>query len=163
MEKVNPPKTHPRDYGAKAGDYHLVINAAAKTMKAYSFSDGKLLWEIPALAEGQDPRWWVKRGDTPPSVYYLGTFYDDKATGEMTTPYGWGFFDFVDCEGREDGNGREGVGMHGGGSGLPDPFAPRQELWATHGCVRIHNEDVYRVRDLYLKGRCWVSVTQDDR
>jgi RHS repeat-associated protein len=38
-----------------------------------------------------------------------------------------------------DTHGRD---IHGGGSGLPDPFDPFQALWWTHGCTRGHNQDV---------------------
>jgi hypothetical protein len=32
--------------------------------------------------------------------------------------------------------------IHGGGSGLPDPMAPRQGWVPTYGCARGQNEDV---------------------
>jgi hypothetical protein len=32
--------------------------------------------------------------------------------------------------------------IHGGGSSLKDPFAPRQKLTPTLGCTRGHNNDV---------------------
>lgn len=31
--------------------------------------------------------------------------------------------------------------IHGGGSGLADPFAPRQGWVPTYGCLRMQNED----------------------
>ena len=31
--------------------------------------------------------------------------------------------------------------IHGGGSGVPDPFAPRQGWTPTLGCLRMQNED----------------------
>lgn len=31
--------------------------------------------------------------------------------------------------------------IHGGGSNLDDPFAPRQGWLGTHGCLRMQNED----------------------
>ncbi len=37
-----------------------------------------------------------------------------------------------------DSRGRD---IHGGGSGLPDPFAPRQGWVPTHGCLRMQNVD----------------------
>lgn len=160
---LHAPKTKPQDYGAKDGDYHLIFNAQTKTVKAYQFGKGSLIWEKPALCDGQDPRWWVHAGDTPPGVYYLGAVYDDKANGTMERPYGWIFFDLVDCEGREDGNGRSGVGLHGGGSPLADPYAAYQPLVPTYGCIRMHNADLYHaVLPLYKKGKVWLSVYQDD-
>ena len=35
-----------------------------------------------------------------------------------------------------------GKDIHGGGSGLPDPYAPRQGWIPTQGCIRMQNEDV---------------------
>jgi len=35
-----------------------------------------------------------------------------------------------------------GRDIHGGGTGLPDPYAPRQGWVPTHGCTRGQNEDV---------------------
>jgi hypothetical protein len=34
------------------------------------------------------------------------------------------------------------IRLHGGGSGLPNPYAPNQALRATLGCVRMRNRDV---------------------
>ena len=34
-----------------------------------------------------------------------------------------------------------GRDIHGGGSGLEDPFAPRQGWVPTYGCLRMQNED----------------------
>jgi len=31
--------------------------------------------------------------------------------------------------------------IHGGGSSLPDPYAPRQGWLCTYGCLRMQNED----------------------
>lgn len=31
--------------------------------------------------------------------------------------------------------------IHGGGSSLPDPYAPRQGWRCTYGCLRMQNED----------------------
>jgi len=161
------PKTHPKSYGFKKGDYHLIVNAQTKTVKGYSF-EGKLLFERPCLAEGQRWEWWKHGGDTPPSVYKLGALYNDKANGSMQPAYGWCFFDMVDLGGNqedgEDANGRSGVGLHGGGSGAPQPFAPYQKLLPTLGCLRMYNQDLYDyILPLYEKGAVFVSVFQDNK
>jgi lipoprotein-anchoring transpeptidase ErfK/SrfK len=44
-----------------------------------------------------------------------------------------------------DRYGRAGIGIHGGGSGLPAPFAARQGWAKTHGCVRVQNEDLTKL------------------
>jgi RHS repeat-associated protein len=38
-----------------------------------------------------------------------------------------------------------GRAIHGGGSGLSDPFAPRQGWVPTFGCTRGQNEDIHRI------------------
>jgi RHS repeat-associated protein len=37
--------------------------------------------------------------------------------------------------------------VHGGGSGLPDPYAPRQGWRKTRGCTRAQNEDIESLCD----------------
>jgi hypothetical protein len=161
MTAKYPPRTHPRAYSFKAGDFHLIANAITKTIKAYDYK-GALLWEKPALMEGQHYRYWLYAGATPPGVYYLGELYNDLANGTMERAYGWLTFDMVDLEGREDGNDRAGICLHGGGSALPDPFAPYQKLLPTYGCIRMHNQDLRDyVLPLYKKGRVFISVYQD--
>lgn len=38
--------------------------------------------------------------------------------------------------------GRSGIGIHGGGTGLPNPYAPRQGWRKTHGCIRLQNYEL---------------------
>ena len=53
---------------------------------------------------------------------------------EDNIPYGWAYIN-IDARGRA---------LHGGGSGLADPFAPYQDaLLPTHGCFRMYNADVF--------------------
>jgi len=158
--KRYPPRTRPQDYGFKQGDFHVVLNAASGTAKAYN-SEGSLLWEVPCLLKGQDERFWVRGGNTPPGIYRLGQVWRDKENGEMTPAYGWLVFDLVDLEGREDGNGRSGIAIHGGGTGLPDPYAPYQELLPTLGCSRWRNQDLLKLDELVKTGgTVFVSVFQ---
>lgn len=156
----------------RAGDAHIVVNAATKTAKAYS-AEGKLLWELPCLAEGQDPNWQNNSGDTPPGLYKLGALYDDYGTvgdrpnyDRTLMSYGWQTYDMIDLEGNEDDNDRPGICLHGGGSanGWPGAWLPKQPLYATLGCLRMHNADlVDHVWPLYKKGTVFVSVYQDDK
>lgn len=164
---LHAPRTTPQDYGMGSTDYHLKANAKTQTLKAWR-GDGTFLWEIPCLATGQRAEWWLNGGDTPPSVYKLGKLYNDRKDNCMTAPYGWLFFDMVDCDttGQEDGentNQRSEIGMHGGGSGLSDPYAPLQPLRPTRGCLRLHNQHLEtHILPLYEKGAVYVSVLQDD-
>lgn len=170
------PKRRPHEFGFKLGDFHLVVNAAVKTCKAFAFG-GALHWERPCLADGQHPNWRATGGDTPPGLYKLGAVYNDMLQsitefGQCTPPEnrdrrscGWVSFDMVDLEGNEDGNGRAGVMLHGGGSALgwPGAWVAYQRLVPTMGCLRMHNADLYQlVLPLTDKGTVFVSVHQDD-
>jgi RHS repeat-associated protein len=56
----------------------------------------------------------------------------NNVSSEMYGPYGT-YIDTGDPRGRD---------IHGGGTGLPNPFAARQGWMRTHGCTRGQNEDV---------------------
>lgn len=174
---VTSPSRRPQEFGFRVGDHHLVISAPNRTCKAFSFS-GTKLWERPCLADGQHPNWRQNKGDTPPGLYKIGAIYNDMlalyqeyngATPPMTRElrsYGWCSFDLIDLEGNEDGNGRAGVMIHGGGSGLgwPGAWAEYQQLLPTWGCVRMFNADCHRlVYPLTQTGTVFVSVHQDDK
>ncbi len=163
------PKKKPQDFGFKKGDSHVVVNGKSNTAKAYDF-DGKLLWEIPCLPEGQFANWRVNQGDTPPGLYKVGTIYNDYAKNPKPAfdrtlmAFGWISFDLVELENQEAGNGRAGIMMHGGGSGngWPGAWEPKQRLLPTHGCVRFHNQDLRdRILPLTKTGRVFVSVYQE--
>ena len=166
------PRKRPQDFGFNKGDHHLVVNDAAEVMKAFDHT-GYHLWTIPALARGQglDYEWQARFSDTPPSLYRIGKTYNDFALYGVggqdtrdTRAFGWAFFDLIDLEGREDGSGRAGIGIHGGGSrlGFPRCWDPFQPLLPTMGCIRIHN---IHCRDnifpLLKTGTVYVSVYQE--
>ena len=166
------PTKRPQDFGFKQGDTHIVVNDVVETAKAYDFS-GKLLWEIPALARGQgsDIEFRVVRTDTPPGLYKLGTVYKDfervgtnPSFDRTLMSYGWYSFDMNELEGQVSKYGRSGIMLHGGGSaaGWPGAWAPKQPLFATHGCVRIYNIDLRdKILPLYNKGTIYISVYQE--
>lgn len=168
---VTAPKRTPNEFGFKNGDHHIVVNAATKIAKFYGF-DGRLLYDADCRAQGMNPDWHVNQGDTPPGLYKLGLVYADyEAAG--TNPsfdrtlrsFGWYSIDMVDLEGNEDGNGRAGLMLHGGGTacGWPGAWAPYQELYDTYGCLRMHNKSIRdKVIPLLRKGTVFVSVHQDD-
>lgn len=167
--KMVGPKKRPQDFGFKAGDTHLVVNDASRTAKAYDFH-GKLLWEIPCLAEGQYDDYRVPRGDTPPGLYKIGQVYRDYDRVGPTPNYnrelmafGWYSFDLIELENQEAGNGRAGVMIHGGGSaaGWPRAWSPMQPLYSTWGCLRCHNRDLREnIYPLTKAGTVYVSVYQ---
>lgn len=156
----------------KPGDHHLVVNDVAETMKCFDHT-GKLLWEVPCLARGQgsDWEWRLPRTDTPPGLYKIGQVYDDYgAVGDnclytrTRMAYGWETFDLVDLEGNEDGSGRAGICIHGGGSacGWPGAWEPQQHLYPTFGCIRVYNRVTReQILPLTKQGTVYVSVWQE--
>lgn len=121
----------------KPGDYHLVVNGQAQRMAAFDHT-GKKLWTIPCRPWGQHRHWREPYGDTPPGLYKCGVVYDTK--GEDA--YGPYCIDMIDLEDQETGNGRAGISLHGGGTGLLNPHAPYQGWRNTHGCLRVQNADL---------------------
>jgi hypothetical protein len=165
------PKKKPQDFGFKKGDTHLIVNDITEKVKAYNF-DGKLLWELPALARGQgsDYEFKFSNTDTPPGLYKIGTIYKDyekDSTPEYSRDvmaFGWYSFDLVELENQEAKNGRAGIMIHGGGSacGWPGAWAAMQKLFSTHGCVRMHNQHLKdNLLPLTKNGTVFVSVFQE--
>lgn len=166
------PQKRPQDFGFKIGDHHLIVNDLSETMKAFSFN-GKLLWTIPCLARGQysDKEWKLTNSDTPPGLYRIGAIYrdyeqvgDNPAYDRTLMSYGWDSLDMVELENQEAGNGRAGIMIHGGGSacGWPGAWAPTQQLFPTHGCVRCKNIDLRdKIIPLAKTGTIFVSVYQE--
>lgn len=166
------PKKTPHDFGFKKGDSHIIVSDITETAQAFSF-EGAKLWSVPALARGQgsDKEWRYKNTDTPPGVYSIGQIYKDyervganPAFDRTLRSYGWYSFDLIDLEGQESGHGRAGIMIHGGGSacGWPGAWAARQQLFPTHGCIRMHNVDLRdKLLPLTKAGKVFVSVYQE--
>lgn len=140
-------------------NHHLVVSRNSGKMTAFR-KDGVRLWQINCLCRGVGGRDWRRNGaDTPPGVYKIGQVYNDRATDQLTPAYGWMSFDMISLERGELNIGRAGIMIHGGGTGLPNPQAPRQALLPTLGCIRVHNEDCLRIWDLVKLGEVKVTVT----
>jgi hypothetical protein len=172
LPKMIGPKKTPKDFGFRAGDHHLIVNDITETIKAFTF-DGKLLWELPCLARGQgsDFEYKLARTDTPPGLYRVGTVYRDydvaganPSYDRTLMAYGWYSFDLEELENQEAKFGRAGIMIHGGGSaaGWPGAWKPMQPLFATHGCVRMHNQHLRdKLLPLVKSGKIYVSVYQE--
>jgi len=166
------PKRTPKEFGFRSGDHHLIVNDITETVKAFAF-DGKLLWELPCLARGQgsDAEYKLKNTDTPPGLYRIGAVYRDYDRVGSTPSYdrtlmsfGWYSFDLEELENQEAKFNRAGIMIHGGGSacGWPGAWAPMQPLFATHGCVRMHNQHLReKLMPLTKTGKVYVSVYQE--
>jgi RHS repeat-associated protein len=98
------------------------------------------------LAIAKDPNRMLHNvGDTPFGVYnYAGTQGGTPQWRDDNHPDGFGtgkilldrlYGEVVDAH-------RSLIRLHGGGTGLPDPYKLDQELRPTQGCVRMKNGDV---------------------
>ena len=169
------PKLTPQEYLKKnpiRGEwFHLIVNDVNETCKAFT-QDGIQRWVIPCLARGLYDNWRITSGDTPPGLYLVGRIYRDyelngpnpRVCDRNLMSFGWYSFDLIDLEGQESINRRAGVMMHGGGSacGWPGAWNPLQKLYFTHGCVRVHNQDLRdKVLPMAEQGTVFVSVYQD--
>ena len=166
------PKKKPQDFGFKPIDHHLIVNDVTETIKAFNF-EGTLLWELPCLARGQgsDSEFKLTNTDTPPGLYRIGAVYRDydrlganPSYDRTLMAYGWYSFDLEELENQEKKFNRAGIMIHGGGSacGWPGAWAPMQPLFATHGCVRMHNKHLREnLFPLTRAGKVYVSVYQE--
>jgi hypothetical protein len=121
----------------QAGDLHLVFDDTGNLCKVFRKGDGSRLFACPmkntTVRKGFKRHGWCPRGD-----YLLGA-----PTDVHLIPFGKHFtplFD-LDSKGPMHTNGRRGIGIHGGGSGLRDPFADVQGWQITEGCLRVQNGD----------------------
>ena len=168
---VGPRKT-PQDFGFSGSDSHVLVNDVSETAKAFDV-EGRLLWEIPALARGQggERQYQDTSTDTPPGIYRIAKKvyrdYEQDPSPTYSTDrcsYGWYSFDLEDLEMQERRFGRAGIMVHGGGTacGWPGAWAPRQPLHSTLGCVRLHNQDLRdKLLPLVEQGTVYVSVYQE--
>ena len=73
------------------------------------------------------------RASLPDGNYSVSAEEPGQSAADANGPaYGTFYIRTGDPRGRD---------IHGGGSGLPDPFAPRQGWVPTHGCLRMQNID----------------------
>ena len=67
----------------------------------------------------------------------------DEPPAENNPAYGTFYISTGDYRGRD---------IHGGGSDLDDPFAPRQGWEPTYGCLRMQNEDGQELSYMIMDG-----------
>jgi hypothetical protein len=98
----------------------------------------------------------------------LGEFLLGSPVAMNKVPFGHWFTPILDYQNNHAMRnfGREGIGIHGGGSGLPNPFAPQQGWMVTHGCIRVQNADnatlVPFVQQAHQRGgRVYLTVRND--
>lgn len=112
----------------------LVFNRETQTIVAVA-DDGTVI----ASYECRDDFWAGEndegqpRASLPDGDYTASAEQPGQSAAEANGPaYGTFYVKTGDPRGRD---------IHGGGSGLPDPFAPRQGWTPTLGCLRMQNED----------------------
>ena len=144
------------------GDLHLVVSRTTEVCTVWrrTADGGDALLSFPmrnrTVDEG-DGHW----GHCPVGSYLLGAPSDCHVVslGLHYTPV----FD-LDPDGPLHQDGRVGIGIHGGGTGLSDPFAPKQGWVETEGCERVQNADNHRlvpvIRACHAAGRkAYFTVT----
>jgi hypothetical protein len=143
-------------------DAIFVFNGSANLLK-YFHANGMMQWSIAARGVGSSAD-FGKNGSTPPGIYaLLGPqqipAHDEKARAlgpwfvplePVVSPY-YSHFRRTD------------IGVHGGGSDLPNPLATRQGWETTLGCIRLQNGDlrtfVSAVQMCKNKGfNAWITV-----
>jgi hypothetical protein len=121
----------------RPGNLHFVFAPRSETLKVFSHQ-GDLLYQCRAMNEtfnvgclhfGRCPKGTFRFGRTvianlPAFGPYFTPLYDLSPDGPMHQ------------------FGRHGIGLHGGGSHLRNPFEEYQQLLKTHGCIRVSNHDL---------------------
>jgi len=137
---------------------HIVFNGLSGLLKFYLVQDGTtelrhmIQCRDVGVADGTLADPYGHYCKCPPGMYFVGVpqacalrqpdgsvlkqYPDDAAYGCFFTP--------IADDPREQTlllHGRSGLGLHGGGSDLPDPFALLQGWEWTFGCMRLQNGD----------------------
>lgn len=131
------------------GDAHVVFNGQSRKLKFFLLTargaELRHVWEChdvgvndANVGAGSDVYGHLCK--CPPGLRY--TLGAPQALNPGEAPYGYYFTPiYDDPAGDMAKHGRAGIGIHGGGSDLPDPFEPRQGWEYTFGCLRLQNID----------------------
>ena len=140
-------------------DLHAIFDRGARTLKVWDVNHQCVLSceaRNRTTVDGQ----YGHDGNCPPGEFIFGM---PIAMGSV--PFGPYFIPILDYGANHamKDHGRSGIGAHGGGSGLAQPFAPRQGWQVTHGCWRLQNEDLDALVKLLNAahadgGVCYVTV-----
>ena len=142
-------------------DLYLDFNPSTRRMIATS--RGQVFFVCEARNDTVRPKQYGKWGHCPPGWY--------RVNAPVMTPgsvkFGPAFLGLFDTIGPETAGmkrwKRAGIGIHGGGTGLPSPLASRQGWRSTLGCIRMQNADLSSLVSLvnWVRGRggeCWIRV-----
>jgi hypothetical protein len=138
---------------------HLIFNGPSRQLKYFLVSDDgsvALRHQIEChdvgIADGTQADPYGRDCKCPPGLYFVGAptaCAKRNPDGSVTTQhdddaaYGCWFTPLYDDPTSDafQKHGRAGIGIHGGGSAAPDPFALKQGWYATLGCLRLQNVD----------------------
>ena len=133
-------KIRPRPAGSGQATI-MLIDGSGTTITTFS---GVVL-PYSGLAIGvKGPRRDIHDGDTPFGVYKLAGTAGGTPEYQLQPGFGTGklYLDDYDMYGEVFDANRKLIRLHGGGSGLANPYALNQPLLPTRGCVRMKNRDV---------------------
>lgn len=127
---------------------HIVFDGPTRRMKFF-IRDGDRVEERHAggiechdvgIRDGVSADPYGHQCKCPPGLFYIGA---PQHLSPPEAPYGHVFTPLYDnpTSNAFAAHGRDGIGVHGGGSDLPDPFAPSQGWEWTFGCLRLQNID----------------------
>lgn len=144
----------------KEHDLHLTYSEVGKRLKVYA-SDHRLLMECEARNSTVNNGTYGHWGNCP-----FGSFLLGHPVAKHEPAFGFWFIGVHDYDHHTALHdwGRGGIGIHGGGSGLGDPYAGHQGWVITHGCLRLPNADleilVGHVKAAQAAGgRCFLTVS----
>lgn len=130
--------------GTPAGDGSAIISLLDGAGNVIVSFDGSVVLFNGRAVGVRGPRRDIRKGDTPFGVYIFTTTDGGTAASRLGTGYGTGkvYVNDRNVFGEVADFGRSEIRLHGGGSGLPNPYALNQTLRPTLGCVRMRNGDV---------------------
>lgn len=146
------------DEGEGEGRYSVFYSRDEQKFHLMDNKDGSLVksWEgrsgfVPGFNEKGEPFESLPLGTYSVTAEVNKEGFKDKL-GRPDPAYGTFYITTGDPRGRD---------AHGGGSGLTDPFAPRQGWLDTQGCLRMQNEDGQELSEYIMRqGKANMHVVQ---
>jgi hypothetical protein len=139
-------------------DLEFQLDPNAERLKVFD-PEGKMIFTSQCRNRTTNDGSYGHNGWCPPGSFILGA-----PEAKNTIPFGAWAIPILDLSagGPMQQNGRVGIMIHGGGSGLPQPLAPDQGFQITHGCWRVLNRDlaliVKIVHATQKVGKCLATV-----
>lgn len=130
---------------------HWIFNGETQRLKGYSFiTDNRVKPEPNCVFNAECHNAAVEAGfgtdgKCPAGSYTLGAVEYTDGAHELEE-MGDYFIPVLNVPGRD------GIGIHGGGSGLANPLASQQGWVETLGCFRLQNEDLAQFQKLVTEG-----------